>query len=161
DIGKIVIKAIEGVFTLLNDAASWSVQSDVIYSEFRRNGHDVGGPDSIRGLPLDAVDRTVGFLGAKYRAVALLEGGSFGTMGAPGIAIDIPVLIALALRCISEHAVYYGLDVSLPGERAFAMSILGTASSATLAAKQAAMASVSKLGIMLAQKRTWEELERL
>ena len=62
---------------------------------------------------------------------------------------------------MNEYATYYGFDVSLQHEQAFSMSILGAASSPTVAAKQVAMAELTKLSVLIAQRKTWAELQRL
>src|SRR5262249_50232608 len=64
-VGHAVMRAIEGIFGVLNDGASWSVRTDAIYAEFVDDGHDVHAAGDILRLPLDAADRTLGRLGAK------------------------------------------------------------------------------------------------
>jgi hypothetical protein len=115
----------------------------------------------IHRLDLRDVDKTVGYLAAKYKMAALAEGAGTGTLGAAGIAFDIPALVSLALRAVNEYATYYGFDVSLQHEQAYAMVILSAASSPTVAAKQITMAELTKLSVLIAQRKTWAELERL
>jgi hypothetical protein len=160
-VGETVAKAVHGLVSLINDGASWSVRSESIYEEFRSDGHQVHqGPD-VHRLDLEKVDKTVGYLAAKYKAAAAVEGGAAGSLGAPGIAVDIPALVAIAMRAVCEYATYYGFDVSIESERAFAMSILGAASSSTVAAKQVALAELTKLSVLIAQRKTWAELQQL
>jgi hypothetical protein len=161
-VGSVVAKAVAGIVSTLNDGASWSVRVDAIYEEFRAAGHaSVQGGADIKHLDLRDVDKTVGYLAAKYKVMAGGEGAAAGTLGFPGIAIDIPVLVSLALRAVNEYATYYGFDLSLQHEQAFAVSILGAASCPTVAAKQVAMAELSKLSVLISQPKTWAELQRL
>jgi hypothetical protein len=160
-IGETVAKAVHGLVSVINDGASWSVRSEAIYEEFRSEGHRVRqGPD-IHQLDLERVDKTVGYLAAKYKVTAAAEGAATGSLGAAGIAVDIPALVAIAMRAVCEYATYYGFDVSIEGERAFAMTILGAASSSTVAAKQVALAELTKLSVLIAQRKTWAELQQL
>jgi len=151
-IGAAVAKAVQGLVSVLNDGASWSVRTDAIYGEFRSDGHSrvCCGAD-IHRLDLRDVDKTVGYLAAKYKMAALAEGAGTGTLGAAGIAFDIPALVSLALRAVNEYATYYGFDVSLQHEQAYAMVILSAASSPTVAAKQITMAELTKLSVLIAQ----------
>jgi hypothetical protein len=161
-VGTAVAKAVAGIVSTLNDGASWSVRADAIYEEFRAEGHaDVQRASDLQHLDLGDVDKTVGYLAAKYKVMAGGEGAAAGMLGFAGIAIDIPALVSLALRAVNEYATYYGFDVGIEHERAFAMSILGAASSPTVATKQVAMAELTKLSVMIAQRKTWAELQRL
>src|SRR5579883_2668738 len=161
-VGEAIMKAISGIIRLLNDSASWSVRTDAILDEFRKDGHKgVKRLNHIRKLSLEQVDKVVGYLGAKYRTIAAAEGGATGMMGLPGIPIDIPALIAIALRAVNEYATYYGFDVSVEHERKFATSVLGVASSPTLLAKHSALAEITKLSALLAKRATWADLEKV
>jgi len=161
-VGTAVTKAIQGLVSLLNDAASWSVRTNAIYEKFRSEGHSevYAGADIYR-LDLEDVDKTVGHLAAWYKLGAFGEGAGTGMLGAPGIAFDIPALVGVALRAVNEYATYYGFDVSLQHEQAYAMSVLSAAASPTVAAKQVTMAELTRLSVLIAQRKTWAELERL
>jgi len=160
-VGAAVTKAIQGVMELLNDGASWTVRTDAILGEFRKDGHSVATLQDIHALPLENVDKTVGLLAAKYKSTAFAEGAAAGALGIIGIAVDIPLLVGMALRAVNEYASYYGFDVSVQGERMFAMSILSAASAPNQAAKQVALAELTRLSVMIAKRKTWEELQRL
>ncbi len=160
-VGEAVSKAFIGILELLNDASSFTVRDQAIFKEFREDGHGgVRSHDDIFNLQLKHVDKTVGYLGAKYKALAAGEGVAAGMGGAAGLAVDIPAFLGLALRAVSEYATYYGFDVGIEGERIFAMKILTLASSPTVAAKQAALAQLTKVSVMVAKKKTWKELEK-
>ena len=135
-VGEAIRKAISGVVGVCNDAAQWSVRKEAIYDGFRRGGHALETPADLTSLELEDIDRVVGFLDAKYKGLAAVEGAATGVAGLPGIFVDLPALVTLTLRAIGEYATYYGFDVTVQHERLFAMNVLGLASSPKDAAKQ-------------------------
>ena len=80
-VGWVLEKSIGGLVNVTNDAARWSVRPDAIFEEYRKAGHDVRGHADLRLLDLEHVDRTIGWLRAKYKGMSLLEGGGFGGLG--------------------------------------------------------------------------------
>ena len=158
-VGEAIRKAISGVVSVCNDAAQWSVRQEAIYGEFRRAGHAMETPADVTSLELEDIDRVVGFLDAKYKGLAAVEGAATGVAGLPGIFVDLPALVTLNLRVIGEYATYYGFDVTVQHERLFAMSVLGLASSPKDAAKQVAMAQLVRIARDVAMRRTWTSLE--
>lgn len=159
-VGDALRATVEGLMSVANDAAQWSVRPEAIYAEFRSDGHDVEQSTDIFKLDLEEVDRTVGWLGGKYKSLALAEGAGAGVAGLPGIPADIVALVTMNLRAIGEYATYYGFPVSSQAERLFAMNVMGLASSPTDASKNIAMAQLVRIAQDVAKKRTWRELER-
>ena len=158
-LGDAIKKAIGGIVNVSNDVAQWSVRPEAIYEEFRTADHKIHKRLDIFSLDLADVDNVANRLDAKYRDWAFGEGAATGALGAFGIAVDIPALVALNLRAIGEYATYYGFDVSLQQERLFAMNVLGLASSPEDAAKEVAMAQLVRIAQDVAKKRTWKALE--
>lgn len=155
-------KATKGILDIFNDGASWSVRTSAILEEFRRDGHSsVQSLADIRALDLEAVDKTVGYLGAKYKSLAAATGAGGGAMGLPGMIAEIPVFVGLSLRAISEYATYYGFDVTNQGERAFALQVLTAASASTAGEKYLALAELSRTATALSARKTWEELNKM
>lgn len=160
--GESVGKAVEGTMKVLNNGASWTVRDKAIFKEFRKDGHrSVRTFADIQQVPLDQVDKTVGYLAAKYKTAGFAEGSTTGALGAAGIATDIPALLGLALRACNEYAVYYGFDPTIEAERAFVMHLMSAASSPSQAAKQVALAQVTRVSAMIGQRNSWKELEKL
>lgn len=161
-LGIALMKAAAGAVAVVNDGAAWSVRTNAILSEYRKDGHNgINQLGDIYGLSLVDVEKTIGYLPSKYRVIALAEGTAAGTLGLPGMAADIPALITLALRAVNEHATYYGYDVSLESERYVALTILAVSTGGDSAAKQVAMTEVAKATVMAAKKKTWDELQRV
>ncbi len=160
-LGHVIKSSIQGIVSVCNDVAQWSVARESIYTEFRKAGHEnIHVAADIFCMELQDIDRVVGWLDAKYKGIALVEGAGLGALGLPGIPPDVAALITLNLRAIGEYATYYGFDISLQEERLFAMNVLGLASSPTDAAKALAMAQLVKIAEDVAKKRAWKQLEQ-
>lgn len=160
-VGRAVQDGIQGVITILNDAASWTVRDKAILAEFRGNGYEVECLPDLRQLPLESVDKVVGYLGAKYRSWGAAEGAAMGALGLPGLAADIPLTIALNLRCICEFATYYGFDIQTEHERAYAVHVLAMSSASSAAAKEATLAQLNRIAVAVAKKKAWADLEKI
>ncbi len=157
----VIEKSVGGLVNLLNDLALWSVRPDAIFKEFRDRGFsDIKSAKDIFSLDLEDVDKTVGWLGAKYKSLATSEGAAAGFVGLPGIPPDIIALITLNQRAIGEYATYFGFDISSQHERLFALNILGLASSPNDASKQIAMAQLVRIAKDVAKKKVWKDLEQ-
>jgi hypothetical protein len=160
-IGWVIERSVAGLVGLANDLAQWTVRAEKIYDEYRRAGHGtVREPGHIGCLDLEHVDRRIGWLAAKYKALTLAEGAGLGFTGPIGIAPDVVLLVTMNLRAIGEYATYCGFDVSSQHERLFAMNVLGLASSPTDASKTVAMAQLAKIAQDVARKRAWKDLEQ-
>lgn len=152
-------KSVGGLVSLLNDFSQWSVRENTIFDEYKSNGHNVCDHNDIFKLELEHIDKTIGFLGAKYKTIAMGEGASTGFAGLPGIPIDIVALITLNLRAVGEYATYCGFDISTQQERLYALNILGLSSNPTDSSKQIAMSELVKIAKDVAAKKTWKDLE--
>ncbi|MGM3193259.1 EcsC family protein [Dickeya dadantii subsp. dieffenbachiae] len=153
-IGDVIKKAINGLVGVCNDAAQWSVRPESIFEEFRDDGHyNIKSHNDIHFLPLENIDKTVGFLGAKYKGIALTQGAGTGSIGLPGLIIDIPLIVTLNLRAIGEYATYYGFDIDNQEERLYAFNLLGLASSPSDVSKNLAMAQLLKISQDVARKK--------
>jgi hypothetical protein len=162
-VGETVSKAVQGVVSMVNDLASWTVRADQVYADFHKHGHThVASGPSIRTLSLEDVDKVVGRLSLKYKSLAAAEGGVAGAFGIWGLAADIPALAGIALRSVAEYATYYGYCVDTEAERRVILEVLGAAAApTTAAAKRAAMAQVAKAAAMAGRRVAWRELEKL
>jgi hypothetical protein len=156
-----VSSAIKGIIHLLNDGSAYTVGREGIYERYREAGFEaVESPEDIREVPLEELERVVGYTSAKYKSMAFAEGGAAGVTGAAGIGADIPALVGIALRAVNEYATYYGCDIDREHERAVALNVLMAASSVSQTSKQAALAELTKVSMKVAKKKTWKELEK-
>jgi hypothetical protein len=126
-----VVDAVVGALTnACSGVGAATVRTQEILAEYQKLGYaQVQSVADIEALPLRDADRVVGFLAAKYKAIAIGEGAATGAAGLAGMVIDLPVLLTLNLRAIFEYASYYGFDISKPEERLFAVQVLNAASS--------------------------------
>lgn len=160
-VGDAIRLSVQGLMGVCNDIAQWSVQKEAIYAEFRKAGHDgIKKEADVFDIELEDVDKIVGWLDAKYKGFALVEGAGTGALGLPGIPADLVALITLNLRAIGEYATYYGFNINSQQERLFAMNVLGLASSPSDSSKGLAMAQLVRISSDVAKKRTWKELEQ-
>lgn len=160
-VGEAIQSSVQVLVGVCSDAVLWSVRPEAIFDEFRNDGHiHINHYEDIETLRLEDIDKTVGWLAAKYKGIALAEGAGAGVMGIAGMAIDIPTLITLNLLAIGEYATYYGFDITRQEERLFAFNILGLSSASSTMAKNVAMAQLVKISQQVAKKVVWEELEK-
>jgi hypothetical protein len=162
DVGKAVSTGVQGLMDALSREASWSVRREVIYERFRSSGHpDVHEGRDIHRLDLRDVDETVSHLAAKSESLAFVEGAGTGTLGLAGTAIDVPGLVVIALRAVSEYATYYGFDPTSDDEKAFVLMLLAAVSAPTVEERQAAMTELTRVSLLLAGGDSRAESRRL
>ncbi len=157
---EVVYKSVQGVLEILNDFAQKSVRTEAIFKEFREGNLDVYEHKDIYNIDLQKVDHIVGYLGAKYKSLALAEGSATGLAGIVGIPIDISSLLTLNLRAIGEYATYYGFDINTQHERFFAMNILGYASSSKDSTKYVVLSQLEKIAVDVARNKSWSTLQQ-
>jgi hypothetical protein len=66
----------------------------------------------------------------------------------------------LACRAAAHHAAVYGYRVDAPVDRDIALKVLGGATSSDLAAKEATFAELNAIALMVARRKTWDELRQ-
>ncbi len=155
----IISKTVGGLVSILNDLAHWSISPDRIFKEFHNMGHDVTGSADIFRLDLENVDRVIGWLGAKYKGMAAVEGAAVGVVGLPGIPADVVALVTMNQRAIGEYATYCGFDISIPGERLFALNVLELAASPNRESKNDALGHLNRIARDAASERSGTGLE--
>ena len=144
--GSKVDEALSKVMEKLHDAATWTVRDDEILEEFRDDGHEVQEFTDIAGLSLEAVEDVIGHLGRKYRVMALAEGTVVGAAGAPGIVVDVPLVLGIALRGTTEFAGYYGFYPFSEQEKAYVIDLVSAASSPTHELRQKSLKGLNEYG---------------
>jgi len=160
-VGWVIEKSVGGIVSVTNDLAQWSVRPNAIYKAFQARGYrGIRKSKDILTLDLEDVDKVIGWLGAKYKGIATVEGAVTGAVGLPGIPPDVIALVTLNLRAIGEYATYCAFDVSLQQERLFTMNVLGLASSPDNVAKGMAMAQLVRIAKDVSKKKAWKDLEK-
>jgi hypothetical protein len=162
-------RVLEGVLGVAMDAGSWTVSEERVVAAYRRAGHQIDGFEQIRReVPLPARDREAARIAKHYRTQLAAEGGAAGAsaIAGPGVAAvalvaDVTFVTTWACRAVAHHAAVYGYRAQTAPERALAMQVLVGATAPTDAARQSALADVARISRQIAQRRTWEELERV
>jgi hypothetical protein len=145
----------------LNELAQSSVRRGAIHKDFRGEGDaPIREPEDVRSLDLEQIDKAIGRLAAKYKALALAEGAATGFVGFGGLPVDLVALVLLNLRAIGEYATYCGFDIRSQQERIFAMNVLGFVSGPTPGDKHRALAQLAAIARDVSTKRPWKDLKK-
>ena len=88
---------------------------------------------------------------------AAAEGGAAGAAGLPGVAVDIPTVIVLALRTIHKIGVCYGFEVKTKLDKEFVLAILAASGANEMGEKLAALTTLRTIEVAIA-KQTWKQL---
>lgn len=156
----VISNTVGGLVSLINDFAQWSVRPDAIYGEFRKKGLEVSAPKDLLRLDLEEIDRSIGWLAAKYKGAAAVEGVVTGTGGLVLIPPDVVALVGMNLRAAGEYATYCAFDVSRPEERLFALYVLSYASSPKDAAKAVILSQLVRIATDVARRVPWKDLDK-
>jgi hypothetical protein len=157
----VVDKSVGQLVHALNQFAQSSVRHAAIHGEYRGDGHaHVSHHSDMVSLDLEQIDRTIGRLAAKYKALALAEGAATGFVGLAGIPVDVVALVTLNLRAVGEYATYCGFDVREQEERLFALHVLGYVSGPTPREKQQALAQLLRIAREASTKKPWKEMKK-
>ena len=85
----------------------------------------------------------------------------FGPWFAAGaLAADVTLVTSVSCRAVAHFGACYGYDASLLHERHYALVVMGVAGAVTESGKAAAVAEVSRVARMVAQKKTWDQLSQ-
>ena len=104
---------------------------DFVLAAYRRKGHEqVRSLGDIAALSLEDVERVVGAKRFQEVIKGAGEGALAGFYGAAGAAVDVPALLALALRSVNVFAYSYGFDPTTDEGRAYALSIIDASAGA-------------------------------
>jgi hypothetical protein len=161
-------RAVKVVLELVMDAGSWTVDEDRILRRYRELDVHVASIDDIRKrLSLEEMDRRAVGLAKGYRWSAVGEGVAAGEGGRhrdckeePGCRGRSGCGGRLACRAAAHHAAVYGYRVDAPVDRDIALKVLGGATSSDLAAKEATFAELNAIALMVARRKTWDELRQ-
>jgi hypothetical protein len=91
-------------------------------------------------------------------AIAIAKKNPVAAAGA--VAADVAALTTMACRAAAHHAAVYGYRVDAPVDGDIALKVLGGATSSDLAAKEATFAELNAIALMVARRKTWDELRQ-
>lgn len=183
DLENALLKAVQGGYDAVHDAAVSSIRRDRVLAKFRDVDPTITGLADLNRLDLEVIDALMPNLKARYAATSastgaasgLVAGGGTAAAGAgaaaggvgaaPGVATvtaalaaDVVATIVLSARLASHYAAYHGFDTRQEEERAVMLSVIGVAAASGTVAKQQALTQVRQLAMMVARRATWREL---
>jgi hypothetical protein len=93
----------------------------------------------LRQAPLERCDALADRIRRQAVGLSAAGGALAGVAGAPGLVLDVPALLTLALHTIQRTGLCYGYDSLADAERPFAIGVFALASANTLEEKRAAL----------------------
>jgi hypothetical protein len=144
-IGKVAPpSAIEGALR----GADWLARQTVSEERvFRKAG--VSCCDDLKRLKLEELDALANSFHRWAVGYAVFEGGAAGAVGLPGIALDIPAVVAMALRTVRGIGACLGYTSDTDAEREFVLGIISAAGANSMAEKTAALLFLRQLEVTL------------
>lgn len=134
-IGRVVPPAaIEGALK----GADWLARKSLFEERVLREA-GVASIDDLKRLDLEALDKLASSFHVWAVGYAIVEGGAAGAIGLPGIAFDIPAVVALALRTVRGIGACYGYMSDTDTEREFVLGVLSAAGANSMAEKNSAL----------------------
>jgi hypothetical protein len=111
----------------------------------------------LRQLHLKDLDALANSFHGWAIGYAVAEGAASGSLGLPGIAVDIPLLVTMALGTVQAIGLCYGYLVDSETEREFVLGILAAAGANSLQEKTAALLLLRQLEITIL-KNTFKKM---
>ena len=140
--------AIRGLLDFSSTIAEWLTDT----SDILRDGK-VTSVEELKTKDLKLSDELANEVHAWAIGIAVLEGGSTGGAGLPGMALDVPTIITIALRTIHKIGVCYGFEVKTKEDRDFIRSIMAASGANDMDEKLAALATLKSIEVLLQSKR--------
>ena len=146
------LAAIRGALDLSSSAAEWLTDTDDLVRDA-----GVQTLEDLKTLSLEKSDDLANSVHNWAIALATAEGGTTGTLGLPGVAVDIPAIITFALRTIHKIGACYGYEIKSRSDRDFVFAILSSASANDMEEKTLALLALRSIEVTL-MKHTWKAI---
>jgi len=156
---RAITDAIQGGLIGIQDVSEYLVRDKALLEEIKEKGGQAETIRDLRTVDIKILDEISSNSMAGGKVLAALEGVGAGFGGLFAIAADIPAIMAINLRFITQIGHTYGFETSSQEEQTFAINILGAAS-ADQAAKTAFLNNLNKIAMDVAGKRTWQQLNQ-
>jgi hypothetical protein len=153
-LARIIDALLPTLVSAMNDVAQWRVDPAARPSA---GGSRPGVP--VQHLDLQVIDHAVEPIRGRYVPAMAAQGAGAGALGAPGIFMDLPVLVLVNLRAVGEYGIRYGFDLTLLHERLWAGQVLAFSAGASQAARAAAMVNLRQVAAAITSGATWTELD--
>jgi len=139
--------AIEGALK----GADWLARQTLFEERvFREAG--VNCCEDLKRLKLEELDALANSFHRWAVGYAVCEGGAAGTAGLPGIAFDIPAVVAMALRTVRGVGACYGFTSDTEAEREFVLGIIPAAGANSMVEKTSALLFLRQLEVTLVRQ---------
>ncbi len=152
-INKIIPEAaIRGALDFSSSAAEWLTDTKDITRD--------AGVSSVEELKTHDLEKSDGLANEIHNwaiGIATAEGGGTGWAGLPGMAVDIPAIIVLALRTIHKIGVCYGFEVKTKNDKDFVLAIMAASGANDMGEKIAALSALRSIEVSIA-KHTWKQM---
>ncbi len=157
-IAQLVGSALQQALGALCATAEVFVRDERLLQEVRTYGYDVTSVEDLRTLPVEVLDEISHRSLRAGKALSAVEGAGTGAGGLLLAAVDVPALLTINLRFISQIAHTYGFETASRQEQAFVLNVLGAAS-AKGAARGAFVDDNNRLAQQLALKGPLRQLD--
>lgn len=144
--------AIRGALDFSNSAARFLADSD----DLLQDAH-VSSLAELKQLPLERLDERADEVHNWAIALATGEGAGTGAAGLPGMAVDVPVVITIALRTIHKIGLCYGYQCDDEVDAQFVYAVLSASGANSVKEKVAALAFLQQLRVILV-RQTWKSM---
>lgn len=145
-------KVIEGAITSANDIAALITDKNDIIRDAQ-----ISDIKELRSKSLELSDKLANEIRIWACGVAGTEGGVAGFLGLPGMSVDIPAIIIMALRVIQKTALCYGYECNNEKEYQFVLGVMSAAGANTMKEKTVALVTLRNIATAIS-KTTWKKL---
>lgn len=150
--------SVAGALGLINDAAQYAYSFDSICKDFKNFGIEVKNLQEIKKSSFEVCDKIAQSFISSNKLIAALQGCGMGLGGLVLMAADIPSIMLINYRMMSQIANSFGYDTTSEVEKVYLLNIISLAN-AKQAAKITIWAELNKISIAILRKKTWEKLE--
>jgi hypothetical protein len=137
-------------------AANWVANSLADSADICRDG-GVSSAAELRQGDLERCDRLADGVRSWAIRLATVEGVATGATGLPGLALDVPAVITLALRTVHKTGICYGYECKSEQDQNFAFGVLSASGANSMNEKLTALTTLRTIEVALA-KQTWKAM---
>jgi hypothetical protein len=146
-------QALDEIGSFIQKGGSYlTSEKEVLKRVKKHTGSDEIEIDSLRELPLSAMDEISEAIVQTRKKVAMTQGATTGIGGFLTLSIDIPFILGISLKTLQEIALSYGYDPNEQRERIFIIKCLQFVSS-DIVGKQTILQELSEFNNASPEKR--------
>jgi EcsC protein family len=146
-------QALDEIGSFIQKGGSYlTSEKEVLKRVKKHTGSDGIEIDSLRELPLSAMDEISEAIVQTRKKVAMTQGATTGIGGFLTLSIDIPFILGISLKTLQEIALSYGYDPNEQRERIFIIKCLQFVSS-DIVGKQTILQELSEFNNASPEKR--------